>query len=132
MSIPLILRPLRRTVIDAEAFARAAHGEQKDKAGEPYIRHLVRVVGRTSAKLAGLPAVLSSERVCELLQIAWLHDVIEETPYGSEHLRKEGFSERVVQGTFALSNRSKVPYPAGLSEIPCLGGGLHIRPPWPG
>ena len=117
MSMPLILRPLRRTVIDAEAFVRAAHGEQKDKAGEPYVRHLVRVVGRTSAKLAGMPSVLSSERVCELLQIAWLHDVIEDTPYGSEHLRAEGFSERVVQGAFALSNRSKVLYPAFIAGI---------------
>ena len=117
MSHPLILRSLRRTVIDAEALARAAHGEQKDKAGEPYLRHLVRVVGRTSAKLAGLPGVLPSERVCELLQIAWLHDAIEDTPYGSEHLRAEGFSERVVQGVFALSNLSKVPYPAFIAGI---------------
>ena len=117
MSQSLILRPLRRTVIDAEAFARAAHSEQKDKAGEPYLRHLVRVVGRTSATLAGLPGLLSGERVCELLQIAWLHDVIRDTPYDSEHLRAEGFSERVVQGAFALSNPSKVPYPAFIAGM---------------
>ena len=117
MSMPLILRPLRRIVIQAEEFARAAHGDQKDKAGEPYVRHLVRVVGRTSAKLAGLPGVLSGEAVCELLQIAWLHDVIGDTPYSSGHLRAEGFSERVVQSAFALSNLSKVPYMAFVAGI---------------
>ena len=36
--------------------------------------------------------------------------MIGDTPYSSEHLRAEGFSERVVQGAFALSNLSKVPY----------------------
>ena len=113
----LILRPLRRTVIDAETFARAAHEGQKDKADEPYIRHLTRVVDRSSAKLAGLPGVFSSEVVCELLQIAWLHDVIENTPHGSDHLRGEGFSERVVQSVYALSNLTETPYPDFIEGI---------------
>ena len=117
MSYPLVLRPLRRTVIDAEAFARAAHEGQKDKAGEPYITHLVRVVGRTSAKLAGLPGVLSGEQVCELLQIAWLHDVIKDTPYDSDHLRSESFSERVVRSVYALSNLREAPYPDFIGGI---------------
>lgn len=117
MSKPLILRPLRRTVIDAEAFARAAHEAQKDKAGEPHITHIVRVVGRTSAKLPGLHKMLSPTAVCELFQIAWLHDVIEDTSYDSSHLRSEGFSERVLQNVYALSNLSGAPYPAFIAGL---------------
>ena len=117
MTRPLILPPLRRTVSDAEAFARAVHDTQADKAGYPYLTHLVRVVGRTSAKLAGLPGILSGGTVCELLQIAWLHDVIEDTPYDGDHLRAEGFSEPVVHSVTALSNLTETPYPVFIAGI---------------
>ncbi|TXM74607.1 metal-dependent phosphohydrolase [Methylobacterium sp. WL103] len=117
MTRPLLLRPLRRTASDAEAFARAVHDTQTDKAGDPYVTHLVRVVGRASAKLAGLPGILSGETVCELLQIAWLHDVIEDTPYDGDHLLAEGFSERVVHGVTTLSNLAETPYPDFIAGI---------------
>ena len=45
--------------------------------------------------------------------------------------------EGVIEDNAVLSNRDKAQHGderglEGLSEIPCLGGGLHIRPPWPG
>ena len=112
MSRPLILSPLRRTAADAETFARAVHEGQADKAGEPYAEHLCRVAGRTMAKVAGMPGILSAEIVSDTLQIAWLHDVIEDTPYGGKGLLREGFSVEVVRAVEMLSKpkRSRQPY----------------------
>lgn len=119
MNVPLILPPLRRHSGDAEAYASVVHAGQTDKGGAPYIGHLARVVGRTSAKIPGLNGTFSPERLDEMLQIAWLHDVIEDTSFGTADLAREGFSEGVLQGVYALSNVSGVPYCdfiAGIAE----------------
>ena len=46
-----------------------------------------------------------------------LGNCIENTAYGSNHLRIEGFSERVVQGVYAFSNLSDAPYLAFIAGI---------------
>lgn len=119
MKVPLILPPLRRHSSDAEAYASVVHAAQTDKGGAAYIGHLARVVGRTSAKIPRLSGTFSPERLDEMLQIAWLHDVIEDTDFGTADLAREGFSEAVLQGVHALSNVSGMPYPdfiAGIAE----------------
>lgn len=103
MKPELVLPPLRRTTADAELFARTAHAGQVDKSGAIYADHLERVAARTMEKVAGLPGILSVEMVSEVLQIAWLHDVIEDTSYPSANLAAEGFSQSVVMGVCHLT-----------------------------
>lgn len=109
---PLILPPLRRTAKDAEAFARIVHGGQTDKAGRPYVEHVARVAAR----------VILYGGTDDAVQIAWLHDVVEDTPYGEEDLCREDFSDDVVEGVCWLSrNHSGAtaggPYPDWIEEI---------------
>jgi len=96
---PLILPPLRRTVADAREFAWAMHKSQKDKAGLPYLGHLERVQARLLAMLDKVHDIQRSEA----RQIAWLHDVIEDTPYTADDLLDEGFHRDVVNAVKLLS-----------------------------
>ena len=103
MKHEIVLPPLRRTAADAEAFARAVHAEQTDKSGDPYVDHLQRVATRTMAKISGLPGILNATLVSEMVQMAWLHDVIEDTSFTSDHLAAEGFSNVVITGVCHLT-----------------------------
>ena len=66
----------------AIAIAVEAHAGQVDKAGEPYILHVLRVM---------LAVETTEERV-----VAVLHDVVEDTDWTIGRLREEGFPERVL------------------------------------
>ncbi len=59
-----------------------AHKGQKDKAGQPYILHPLRVMflGQTE-----------NEKICGVL-----HDIVEDTHWTFEDLKKEGFSDEVI------------------------------------
>lgn len=78
---------------EAEALARAAHEGQVDKAGQPYATHPERV----AARVAGDD---------ELVAIAWLHDVVEDTGITLDELRGKGFPESVVTAVDALTKRA--------------------------
>ena len=65
---------------------------QKDKGGEPYILHPLRVMLRMRTE---------AERV-----VAVLHDVVEDSEYTFEELRSEGFSGDVIE---ALKVLTKLP-----------------------
>lgn len=108
---PLILPPLRRTEKDAWAFAKVAHQDQTDKAGLPYLRHVGGVVNRVEA-MVGEDAPYCGD----VLQIAWLHDVIEDTPYDEDDLRREGFAPDVVKGVEMLSHPG-TSYSAWISHL---------------
>lgn len=78
-------------VIAAERIAHQAHKGQIDKAGEPYIEHPRRVAGYLPlADMAGKAA-------------AWLHDVLEDTPWTAEGLRVQKVPEEVVVAVVALT-----------------------------
>jgi hypothetical protein len=97
---PLILPPLPgRTMHDARSFAYVAHRGQIDKARRPYVTHLARVHERLIDMLDGL----SHEIWDDLIQIAYLHDVINDTPYTADDLLNEGFRRNVVDGVKLLS-----------------------------
>lgn len=96
---PLILPPLRRNWFAARTVAETLHRGQKDKAGRPYMGHITRVHDRLVDLLEGLP----NDQWDEARQIAWLHDVIEDTPYDEDDLRREGFGPEVVKGVEMLS-----------------------------
>jgi len=75
-----------KTVEDAALFASFAHLNQEDKAGRPYIEHVLAVWRRV--KSVGVP---------EHVQIAaLLHDVVEDTEITLEHLRGAGYDPRTI------------------------------------
>ena len=76
--------------------AAMAHTGQKDKAGEPYIFHPLRVMLRCSNDI---------DRICGVL-----HDVIEDTAITLEYLQKEGFSQEVITALEALTKQTDENY----------------------
>lgn len=77
----------------AKAIALAAdrHKDQFDKGGKPYILHVLKVLHYTKSE------------DLEVLQIAVLHDIVEDTDITYADLREMGFSERVIAGIKALT-----------------------------
>lgn len=93
----LILPPLTRFAKDAEAFARVVHEGQVDKAGRPYVEHLERVADRVNRFLWENGHTMASPLFMDAMQIAWLHDVIEDTDYTAMDLAQEGFTDPVLE-----------------------------------
>src|SRR5690349_2225683 len=69
-----------------------AHKNQTDKYGNPYILHPLRVMGMGRT---------DEERI-----VGVLHDVVEDTDWTFEELRKEGFSERIIKALECVTKRS--------------------------
>lgn len=87
----------------AISFAVEAHGEQKRKyTGEPYWRHPMRVADWLVA--VGTP--WGSIWDDEVIAAAWLHDVVEDTPFTLENIKDE-FGSKVAQLVGELTNPSK-------------------------
>lgn len=76
-----------KTLGDAIRLAEAAHFNQVDKAGMPYIEHPRRVMKKVQAQGA-LPYVQMA---------AILHDITEDTAYTPEILLALGFSEAAIE-----------------------------------
>ena len=79
------------TLEEAIAVAARAHERKHDKAGAPYILHPLRVMLRMSTETERIAAVLN--------------DVVEDTPYTLDELRRLGFSEEVVAAVEAVTKR---------------------------
>ena len=71
-----------KLLLKAIEIATAAHKNQADKNGEPYLGHLFRVMnmGRTT-----------DEKICGVL-----HDLVEDTDWTFEKLAQEGFPEKII------------------------------------
>lgn len=80
---------------EAEAIARAAHTGQVDKIGVNYIEHPRRVAARFN------PTTQPDETA-----VAWLHDVIEDTPVTAAELLEAGFPDHVVAAVELLTKNS--------------------------
>ncbi|AUS02932.1 HD domain protein [Vibrio phage 2.275.O._10N.286.54.E11] len=78
----------------AISLASEGHKDQFDKGGNPYILHPLKVMHK-----------LKTDDF-ELMQIAVMHDLIEDTDMTYARLRELGFSERVIEG---LKPLTKVP-----------------------
>lgn len=88
-----------KTVEDAALFASFAHLNQEDKAGRPYIEHVLAVWRRV--RDAGAP---------DYVQIAaLLHDVVEDTEITLEHLRGAGYDERTIDIVDLLTKKKGQP-----------------------
>ena len=66
----------------AVAIAESAHKGQKDKAGADYILHPLRVMEKGETEI---------EKICGVL-----HDVVEDSDWTFEALKKEGFTKKVI------------------------------------
>jgi (p)ppGpp synthase/HD superfamily hydrolase len=84
------------TIEKALQIAAKAHEGQKDKDGQPYILHPLRVLNGVEGEEAKIVAVL--------------HDVIEDTPVAEVDLQEEGFSETVVTAVACLTHRNGESY----------------------
>jgi hypothetical protein len=80
----------------ALTMARDAHDGQTDKAGQPYIGHVLRVVQRVGQPEAKI--------------VAALHDVVEDTDVTLEDLAAAGFPAEVTAAVGALTRQPDEPY----------------------
>ncbi|MFI6140337.1 HD domain-containing protein [Streptomyces griseus] len=94
-----------KTVAEVDAFAFGAHADQFDKIGVPYIEH-VRAVA------AGLVPFGD-----DLVMAGLLHDVIEDTDWTAEQLRKAGVPYYVVALVVAVTNERGIPYQEKVARI---------------
>ncbi len=76
--------------------AAKAHDGQKDKAGQPYILHPLRVMMAMDDEVH--------------MTVAVLHDVVEDSPMTADDLRDRGFPEDVVVAVDHLSRRDGEDY----------------------
>jgi (p)ppGpp synthase/HD superfamily hydrolase len=74
-----------------------AHAGQVDRAGAPYILHVLQV-------LAGCRPDLDA------MTVAALHDVVEDSPCTLDDLRLEGFPPKIVEAVDALTRRDGETY----------------------
>lgn len=76
--------------------AKLAHAGQTDMAGKPYFDHCMRV-----AENVGRAGYLGSK----YMAVALMHDVVEDTPVTLEDLEWIGFSQEVIDGVGAMTQR---------------------------
>lgn len=88
---------------DAILLAAQAHHGQRDRSGQPYILHPMRM--------------MFSLKDDEARTVAVLHDVVEDTPVGLADLRSAGFSEAVVAAVDHLTRREDETYEAFIERI---------------
>ena len=81
------------TLERAIAIAAEAHAGQKDRAGAPYILHPIQLMIQMDSESAMMAAVL--------------HDVVENSVWTLDDLRKEGFSNEVLNAVDSLTHRDK-------------------------
>ena len=83
--------------------AEQMHAGQVDKAGQPYIGHLMRVAAR-------LPEGPQRE-------VALLHDILEDTDMTAERLLNLGFSRQVVDAVVMFTHDEKETYDEFIDRV---------------
>ncbi|MBW2145562.1 MAG: GTP pyrophosphokinase [Deltaproteobacteria bacterium] len=91
------------TLDKAVLLAVQAHTGQKDKAGAPYILHPLRIMLQMRTETEMMAAVL--------------HDVIEETDWTLDALRKEDFPEEVLIAIDCLSRKDGETYEEFIERV---------------
>ena len=90
------MKPFKPMLEKAIQIAIEAHQGQTDKAGAPYLLHLIRVMNAGQTE---------DERICGIL-----HDLVEDTPWTFEDLRREGFSEELIRALVCVTKQPNEPY----------------------
>jgi (p)ppGpp synthase/HD superfamily hydrolase len=88
---------------DAIALAARAHCGQKDRGGQPYILHVLRVMLRQQDEVARIVAVL--------------HDVLEDTSITLADLREAGYSAEICMAVDCLTRRTGEPYEEMIDRV---------------
>lgn len=89
----MIYTPLTKKAMQ---FCFAAHKEQTDKSGLPYVFHPFHLAEQMADELTAAAALL--------------HDVVEDTPYTLDDLRSQGFPETVIDALELLTHREGISY----------------------
>lgn len=99
-------------ILKAAQFAKQAHGDQKRKhTGEPYIVHPMRVAGMMALHPITVDegyaplAMLTGE---QMVAVAWLHDVLEDTTVTPAEL-EQAFGSPIVTGVVHLTGTPPTP-----------------------
>ncbi|GJD87546.1 GTP pyrophosphokinase [Methylobacterium hispanicum] len=111
------------TIYEAHSFAALAHAGQLDKRGQPYIRHLERVANLALVRAGHARSVDRLEIDPQtVMQVALLHDVLEDTPREAADLRAAGFSEAVVAAVRVLTKPAqRIPYSERIDGVIARG-----------
>ena len=80
----------------AISIAVEAHRGQKDKNGKPYILHPISVMGKVETETEKTVAVL--------------HDVVEDTDWTFDDLKKEGFPQEIISAVDCVTKRDGEAY----------------------
>lgn len=80
----------------AISIATQAHFGQVDKAGHPYILHLLRVMMKGKTE---------DEMICGVL-----HDLVEDTDWTFEQLEEEGFPDYIIEALQLLTKKDNKDY----------------------
>ena len=92
----------------AALIAYNAHKDQSDKGGYPYIMHPIHIAEQMDTE---------DETIAALL-----HDVIEDTDIGFDYLKKEGFSDTVINCLKILTKDPNEDYMDYIRKIKKNGG----------
>ena len=87
---------MKPTLEDAIRLAVEAHHGQRDKVGQPYILHPLRVMFRLTTEAEQIVGVL--------------HDVVEDTKYTFDDLRRLGYSEQILEALDGVTRRESESY----------------------
>lgn len=84
------------SLVQAIELAGQTHGDEPDLNGEPYVLHPLRV--------------MLAQRSEEARIVAVLHDVVEDTSVTLDDLRRQGFSDAVVEAVGLLTKDGALSY----------------------
>lgn len=98
------------TLEDAIARAATAHEGQTDKAGAPYIFHLLRVMQAQEGMVERGALARKHLRTAQIAAV--LHDLVEDTPYTFEDLEARGYSDGVLRALQSVTKREGEDYAA--------------------
>lgn len=101
------------TLERALVIAAEAHAGQQDKAGEPYILHPLRV--------------MQAGTTPETRIVGVLHDVVEDSPWTLEDLRREGFPDVIIDAVDALTRREGEDYFDFVRRAAAHPVGRHVK-----
>lgn len=97
----------------AIAYAAMKHAGQKDKIGEPYILHPLRVM---------LSLNTEAERI-----VAILHDILEDTDATTSELLLTGFTETEINAVIAISKTKNQKYEEYLEQVKANKLALNVK-----
>ncbi|NLT27087.1 MAG: HD domain-containing protein [Microbacteriaceae bacterium] len=106
-------------MIEAERIAREAHEGQFDKAGRPYVEH--------PARVAAWAARLDPDAPSAVIEAAWLHDVLEDTPFTRDDLAARGISAEAIAMVEAVTKRDGEPVEAYFERVRACPGAADVK-----